>query len=236
MQYEEFLQAWQGSLQESGLRTFGFARETLESRSLERTYECFVEPAYGQGAEPFNVTAKLSWRWDALMTARTLTTEEDALTTLLGRDEVDELETERPWLRIDIELRASLPMDEGIALPAPKALAAWVRETMTRLASIEPLVPSEKVREADDGRLEVLAWKGDPRLEISCREGGRLILDDVSVAAFQLVELPRVWDDPEREADDDPSGALVALFRRVRSSIQAWMEATDHLLPKRSAS
>ena len=38
----------------------------------------------GQRAEPFHVTAELSFRWDAAKSARSGTTEEDVLTNLLG--------------------------------------------------------------------------------------------------------------------------------------------------------
>ena len=43
--------------------------ETLDVRSLGRTFETFVEPLGGQEAEPFHVAASLSWRWDAVATA-----------------------------------------------------------------------------------------------------------------------------------------------------------------------
>ena len=47
--------------------------------------------------------------------------------------------TVKPWMRIDIKLSATLPYGEPIAMPAPKAWAAWAREVLGRLENIEPL-------------------------------------------------------------------------------------------------
>ena len=67
MRYEEFRHAFDDALRESKL---GLIRrsgdETLDLRSLARTYEIHVEPLGGQDAEPFFVAATLSFRWDAL--------------------------------------------------------------------------------------------------------------------------------------------------------------------------
>ena len=113
MTYDEFVQAWVQARKESGLLLLGAheGKETLDTRSLSRTFETYVEPLGGQEAEPFHIAAALSWRWDALMTARTATTEEDMLTVVLGRERVwgHKVRTERSPLRVDVALRASVP-------------------------------------------------------------------------------------------------------------------------------
>lgn len=229
MRYEEFRAAWDSALLESKLGTFGFSgEETFNPRNTDRTYEVHVEPLGGQDARPFHVTAKLSFRWDALHTARTATTEEDMLVTIFGRDGASEMKTEKPWLRVDIKLNASLPWEKPLPMPSKAAWAQWVREVTGRLEDIEPLTPEEKVRENEEGNLEVLAWQDAPSATVVCSEGGELLLQSVSISAFQIVETPRVLDDPDQE-DDGPEEQLREMFHRVRASLLAWMQALDHL-------
>lgn len=109
MDYDAFRRVWNEELAQSRLLVFPSANETLDLRSMERSYSTFVEPAGGQGAEPFHVSAKLSWRWDALQTARAATTEDDMLGQLLGREQIDDVETERPWLRVGARSIATRP-------------------------------------------------------------------------------------------------------------------------------
>lgn len=80
-------------------------KETLDLRSTDRTVTVYVEPIARDIGRPFHVSGAISWRWDAFKTARMATREEDLLAELLGRENVDAVETERPWLRIDIDLR-----------------------------------------------------------------------------------------------------------------------------------
>jgi hypothetical protein len=62
---------------------------------LVRVYEVELVPGarkvtLGQDAEPFHIGATLSWRWDSFHTARTVTTEEDAVAIQrVGFDRVD---------------------------------------------------------------------------------------------------------------------------------------------------
>ena len=221
MKYDEFRAAWDHALQASGLPAFGSAEERLDLRSMERSYKVGVEPVGRQLADPFRVTATLSWRWDALKTARTRSTEEDLLTELHGRRGEKMVETEQPRLRVDVVLRASLPWGKGIALPAPTVWTNWAQEATERMHRIEPLVTEDAVEETDGGDLAILAWPGEPSLQVSCSEAGELKLEGVEFAAWQAVKLPRVWDAPEREPDEDPDQQLDAMF--------AWMEVMDHL-------
>lgn len=233
MTYEEFVQAWIAARRESGLPLLSAheGNETLDLRSTDRTLETFVEPLGGQEAEPFHVAAALSWRWDALLTARTATTEEDMLTEVLGRERVsgNKVRTDCSVLRVDATLRASLPYGKAIPMPAAAFWAKWAREVHGRLDRIEPLVPETTTRETRDGRTEVLAWQGEPVAKLLCGADGQLKLESVEVAAFQLIELPRRWDDPERKQDPHPALQLHGFFSRVRAALHAWMQAVDHL-------
>lgn len=229
MQYEQFLSAWNHALRESRLRTLGVhPEEKLDTRNLDREYKVYLEPLGGQDAEPFTVTAAVWFRWDALNTARASTTEEDMLTTLLGHVDAGLVETERPTIRIDIELHATLPWGTTLPLPPRQAWASWVEEVTGRLDDIEPLTPRERIRETTDGRLEVLAWEDEPKVEVAVLPGGDLRIHGVSFAAFQILELPRVLDDPDM-VDPEPHEDLRGLFHRVKASLSAWMQALDHL-------
>jgi hypothetical protein len=112
--------------------------ETIDLGDMSRTYRIFVKLYRAQRAGLFHVMAELSWRWDALQTARTATREEDVLEELLGRDGYY-LVTERPWLRLDVTLKATLPLDSPLPMPGAEVTA--------RLA---PLLPTE-AEEAGNG-------------------------------------------------------------------------------------
>jgi hypothetical protein len=233
VRYEDFKTAWNEALRESRLPSIGGVdggEETLDLRSMDRTYQVYVEPLGGQHQQPFHVTAKLWWRWDAALTARMRTTEEDLLTELLGREGNHEIETARPWLRVDIALCASAPYGKPLPMPTKATWAQWVREAMGRLERIEPVIPEENVREADDGRLEILGWRGEPEIKVICGADGELKLESVELSAWQAIELPKQWDDSEKEPGEDPERQLREMFARVRSALHAWMEVMDHLL------
>jgi hypothetical protein len=186
-----------------------------------------VEPLGGQDAAPFHVTAELSWDWRATNTVRGSRTDSELLSEMLGRDEVVDLVTEKPYLRVDIKLRASAPYDKPLPMPAKTAWAKWVEETMARLDSIEPLLPDQIVRENRMDMTEVLGWQGSPTAKVVCGPGGELRLERVEVAAMQIIELPRFIDNPD-EREDGPEVELEELFGRVRASLMAWMQALDH--------
>jgi hypothetical protein len=102
-----------------------FYNPAIDLSDGARTYRIFVELHRLQRARSFHVTAELSWRWDALQTARTATREEDVLEELLGRDGYY-LVTERPRLRVDVTLRANLPLDSPLPLRRAEAWRRWV--------------------------------------------------------------------------------------------------------------
>lgn len=230
MRYEDFRAAFEDALRESKLKTIGlWADETLNLRSLRRSYEVGVLPFGGQDTDPFHVAGKLSFRWDALQTARTNTMDEDVLTELLGRERAFDVETEKALLRVDVELRANLPWGKPMPMPSKAAWAAWVREVMGRLENIEPLTSKEKARLNEEGHLlEVLAWQDEPKAKVVCIDTGALLLESVSMSALQTIETPRILDDPEH-FDEPPYEQLGEMFSRVRASMSAWMQALDNL-------
>lgn len=231
MDYEELKDLWIRALRESGLPIGGPRPidESLDLRSTERHCKSFVH--FHERAARFHVSAALGFRWDALQTARTLSTEEDTVRQLLGGDREQYPRTEAPWLRVDVTLRASTEWGKELTLPSVEVWRNWARETTARLENIEPLLPIEQVRENRKGNLEILAFRGDPELNVFCRPDGSLVLRGVEVAAWQAISLPRKWDDSSRKPDKGPHEQLAALFRRLKASLQGWRQALDHLAP-----
>jgi hypothetical protein len=228
--YDAFKAVFLHALQESGLPTIGEGpEETLDFRSTDRTVKVFVEPVRRALTGRFHVSGLVSWRWDALQTARTTTTEEDLLTELLGREAGARVKTERPWLRIDLELRAGLEAGQSIAMPSPATWATWHRAVTSQLRGAARLVTEDAARETGAGVQAVLAWQGEPEIHVTCTARGELRLQSLTLAAFQGIDLSRQWDDPARPRDDDPGAPLTAMFRRVRAALSAWAELAEQV-------
>lgn len=230
MDYDAFKAGFLEALAESELPTIGFvpAKEELDLRALDRTCTVYVEPIGGARDQRFHVSAAISWRWGVAQTARTRSTEEDLLTQLLGREGAEGTQTEPPQLRVDISLQASLEFGKSLPMPGPEAWRAWSEEAVERLETIERLMPEEVVFETG-GLPEIRAWQGDPEIQLTCTRIGELRLESIALKAFQMIALPRSWDDPDRERDDDPRDQLAAMFRRVKAALMAWVDVMDHL-------
>jgi hypothetical protein len=233
MDYETFRAIWNDALRRSRLPTIGLhAKEALDTRSLNREYEVYVEPLGGQHAEPFHVAAMLSWSWHALNTCRATTSDEDVLTEMLGRDLAQNLEAKKACVRVDIKLHASAPYGNPLPMPPRNRWGDWVRETVQRLDHIEPLLADEIFRQNEIGQTEVLGWQDSPKAVIVCAAEGDLLLEAVEISAFQIVELvgPREIEDPA--LGETTEFELIELFQRVRASLSAWMQAVNHLRPR----
>jgi hypothetical protein len=235
MNYDEFKRVFLDVLRESRLPTIGPPpnEEALDLRSTDRRLAVYVEPLDRDIGRPFHVSGKVSFRWSALQTARTLTCEEDLVAQVLG-DDAREEETERPWLRIDVSIRAGLAWGKGVPMPTPATWRKWSREALGRLEQIESLVSHDVVREDALGHQAVLAWQGEPEVTATCNALGELRLESISISAFQGIDLPRRWGDDEREPDETPHEQLRAMFDRLKAALHAWGEVMDHLRPAAS--
>ncbi|HUW09875.1 MAG TPA: hypothetical protein VM537_09095 [Anaerolineae bacterium] len=224
MNYDQFRTLFHEALDAAGLMPA--LPQSLEAVSLgrmRRTYETIVELGAPQ-PRPFYVTATLSWEWDAALAARSATTEEGLLTELLGRDGYS-LVTERPWLRVGVRLTASLPTDAPIPMPEAGAWRRWAAKVQARLA---PLLPIQS--EDDEYGLRVLSARSEPEARLRCDpDTGRLYLTRVELSAWQGIDLPRQWDNPDREPDPWPEPQLADLAGRVRSALQAWEKCLRYL-------
>ena len=147
---------------------------------------------------------------------------------ILGRDHGAAIETERPWLQVFVTLVGSLPMGQSMPMPLQSALQAWAQEVVGRLGRTEPLLPGEAVEEINDGD-PLMGWPGTPQVRAGCAQDGVLMLERVELLVWETVDLPRIWEDPERR-DDGPEEQLMAFFARVRRALHVWMETLDPLL------
>lgn len=235
MRYEDFLSTWTEVLRGSRLPIMSafLGETTLDLRSLDRRYEVYVEPLGPQDAKPFYVAAKLSWVWNALTTARSRSTEEDALRDVLGVTRKKSPRTVQPWLRVDVALSATVAHGGNLPMPSQPRWSSWVREVRERLDSIERLVPEETYRLNKHGMPEVLAFQGEPQATFGCPLDGQLLLERVEVEACQAIKLPRTWDDSSKKPDAPPDRELKKFFKRIRAAAYAWKESLDHLATER---
>jgi hypothetical protein len=223
MNYDLFMAAWQEALAASRLQLWLFPTETIVLRDMARVYKAYVSLGKLPPADAFNVTAELSWEWDALLSARSETVEEDMLMQVLGDDRRD-VPTEPPWLRVDIVLHATRPWGKPLPMPATSAWKRWVAEAESCL---EPLLIRSV--EDHDGMPAVLAWRGESEAKFICRPDGQLVLAGVQVSAWEGVTLPRQWDNPDRGYDEEPDEQLTDLFDRIAHALQIWEKSLGHL-------
>jgi hypothetical protein len=219
MNYDQFRTVWHEALGEAGLLPFApWPSEAVDLRWMRRTYSIYVSLRGVQRAGPFGINAGLSWKWDAALAARSATTEEDHLIELLGQDGYY-LVTEQPWLRVDVTLRAMLPMDSPLPMPDASAWRRWVAEVTTGLA---PLLPICGMDEDEVVEVASLSWRGEPEARLHCDPDGQLYLTGVELSAWQGIGLPRQWDNPERPPDRRPDAQLADFARRLRRALQEW--------------
>ena len=231
MDYDSFRAAWASAMRRSGLRRIDLSpTETLDTRTLQRSYETLIEPLGGQDAEPFHVAASVGFEWDALNDARGRIGDDAVLSELVGRNVAPDLTTERRFVRVELTLSARGPYGHPLPMPSAAAWQKWVRETLARLEDVEPLLPVERWRKTQSGVGDVLAWRGPPKATLVCLPSGELRLEAVETSAGQLLELPRVLIDGD-EPTGRAEGQLRELFERLRAALAAWMQAVEHLRP-----
>ena len=136
------------------------------------------------------------------------------------------LDTEQPWLRVDVTLSATLPLDSPLPLPGATIWRQWVADVTARLAA---LLPTE-VGNGEQDRL-VLSWRGEPESRARYTPDGELYLTGVKLSAWQGINLPRQWDDPRREWEERPGDQLVDFAHRVWEALGEWKRSLRHLQP-----
>jgi hypothetical protein len=219
MRYDDLRDRWQAALRAAGVLSYqDRVREMIDVGTMERRWRFHTLP---RTVEPFSVSAAINFHWDPFQSARSYTREEDLLTELLGRRA--KCSTQRRLVRVDIRLHATLPYGKTTLLPAPDVWLPWIASMDERLSAA--LVPQRHRKSTD------IRWRGDLELEGETSLHGEFALRGMSVPAFEMIVVPRIWDDPKRR-EKEPFGAqhIDALARRFRRAIDAWTSSVTGLV------
>jgi len=230
MRYEQFRTAWESAQRTARLRMMGVAPdETLDQCSLTRTFSVNFE---GPRAEPFFIGAHVSWEWNALLTARSATTEDDMLTELFGRTTTGRgRKMTPPSVRVDVAFKASLMWGKSVVLPTQEAWEDWSNETVEELHNLWT-APLSKRRNARVER-HVTCWAGEPTAKVEVQTDGRLLLSSLELSAWRFVEFPPTRDGHDIEGLPEPQRALTTLLERVGKGLDVWTAALARLAPRR---
>ena len=216
MNYQAFKKLFEDTSAGAGF-PIHLPEEVIDVAQMERSYKAYAH-RFESSAGPFHTGLEYAWRWDALLSARSQTTEEDFIHQVWD-DERGRLDTDRPVLRLDTRLFATCG-DKRLATPSPSRFKRWQQEIGPKL---ESLLPCDYPAPGSD-LVVPIAGRVPPSVELELSEKGPL-LRSVAIESFQLITLPRQWDDPSRE-DPNPEGQLHELFDRVTRAFDVWV---DHL-------
>ena len=226
MRYDEFRDHLQIALHNAGLlgQRLGNPTETIDLENMERRWKVHIIGT-SNDTEPFHVTAKIAFNWNPFNIARSYTCEEDLLTELLGRAK-SAAKTEPRFARVDLELYARLPYGSTTAIPEAQTFGSWADSIKQKL---DKAFTESKRRQ---GRLvAVLGAVEEIRVESECDSAGRLSVTGVSISGFRIVQVPRMWDDPDRRnAEKDPSTEFSKLAQKFKYSLDEWRSGIAELV------
>jgi hypothetical protein len=225
MDYQEFADLWLEALRQARFPGIHLLRpiETIDIRSMDRTYRSYLWWPEMPETRMFHVTAEVSWVWDSVLSARFATTEEDMLMQIFGDFGIHE-DTEPPWLRIDMSLHASISLDKSYPMPL---LANWQRWVEKVSLELESFLPGDNENEGKNQAIN--AWHGIPEAVITFDPQGDTFLQEVSLRSWQGITLPRQWDDPDK-TDPLPGEQLYQFATRLQQALEIWQERLELLL------
>ena len=226
MRYAEFRDRLEDALQEAGF-FFQNADRRVETIDLAHTARSWKVHVFGvplPSADPFHVSAEIGFEWSPVDAARAYTTEEDLLTELVGRRRRP-IRTERRWTRIDLSLHASLPYGSTTSMPDSRVLGSWTASVVEKADAAFTDIEEKKGR-----MVAVLGGHGDVEVHAHCKPDGVVSLQAVALSGFQMVRVPRVWDDPDRcETESGLRADLGGLARRFKVALDEWTKSVSEL-------
>ncbi len=224
MRYDQFRDRLQNALGEAGLfvQHVDRAIETVDVARMSRRWRVYLWRSAQQSAEPFHVSAKVTFDWSPIESARADTC--DLVHALLGRRQSLAM-TNRRWVRIDLALHATLPYGSTAPMPDPDVFASW-NDAIGK--GLDGLLTEYKERR---GRIvAVTGGREEVEAEVRVNAQGVFSLKGLSVSGFRIVRVPRVWDDPERrQAEKDIGEELADLSRRFADTLEQWTSKVTEL-------
>jgi len=222
MDYYSFRDLWHRVLQEAHFPITHplHPEEWIDANSMDRTYRVYLYWPDISKSKPFTVTAEIGWRWDALLSARFATTEEDLLMQIFGDFGLHE-DTQPPWLKFDLTLHATIPLNTYFPVPSAEKWRHWVKEGNQHLDTLFSTVK--------ESRLPPRSWHGEPQAEIAFDIQGEPFLQGVEVKAWRGIYLARQWDDPEKW-DEEPDEPLYNFAAQLKQVLSFWQESLVLLL------
>jgi hypothetical protein len=219
MRYDEFRDRLQAALRVAGLLShMDRPEETLDVNTTARHWRAHLLP---RSIEPFSAGATISFDWDPFESARSYTCEEDLHTELFGRGSTRS--TQRRLVRVDIAFHASLPYGSTTPMPAPDVWAPWVE-------SVEAKIDSALAGARRGSRGEK-PWRGDLELEGRTSPTGAFCFHAMTVSAFEMIAVPRIWDDPRRREREPSAGPRIdGLAERFRAALDEWLTGVGELV------
>ena len=212
MNYQEFRDLWYAALKAARLQIpypIG-PTERINLRDMSRSYELTIDGGSNHKCEPFYLATTIEWNWDATLSARYETTEEDMLMQIFGDFGIHDDDTVPPRLRIDVSLSAGVVYGTIFPMPTLARWQRWVRQASDELQSLLPTSYEE------DGGM--CAYSDPIQASMKLLEDGQLGLERVTFKAWQAVVLPRQWDDPEK-SDPYPEDVLVDFAKRIARAL-----------------
>ena len=187
MNYQKFRDLWHDALQATRLPIPYPINPTeqINLGDMSRTYELVLFSGLHPKCEPFHIATTVEWEWDATLSARYVTTEEDMLMQIFGDFGIHE-NTVSPQLRIDVRLTAAVPY--GMIFPIPE-LGQWqhfIKQTGNQLQAILPILYYAEG--------SICAYSDHPRAIVSLLDNGQLNLEKVTFEAWQAIR--RWWISP----------------------------------------
>jgi hypothetical protein len=223
MNYLEFRDLWHNALRAAHLHIpypIG-PTERINLRDMSRSYEVVLHGAPHSQCEPFHLVTTIEWNWEAMLSARYETTEEDMLMQIFGDFGIHDDDTVVPLLRIDVCLSAGVPYGTVYPMAVLAQWQRWVRQTSDELQSVLPTGYEE------DGA--ICAYSDPIQASVQLLEDGQLNLERVTFKAWQAIKLPREWDDPEKR-DPYPDEVLADFAIRIAKAINTLENNLAHLV------
>ena len=219
MRYEGFRDRWQAALRSQQLLFLGdHADEAIDLGTMSRRWKVHLLP---RDVGPFTVGATIGFRWSPVEAARSYTNEEDLLTELFGRRRPGKA-TQPRLVRVDLGCRAGLPYGSTTPLPSPETWLAWLESVEEAIQ--DALTPRRKTK----GHI---SWCGSVELEGRTAPHGSFSLSALKLPAFEMVAVPRIWDDSRRR-DKEPTGVkpIVELAKRFSDAVEQWRTSLGELV------